>query len=49
MGAGQFCTNPGLVLGVEGPPLDRFLTAAADAVGVAPAATIALAGDPQGL
>jgi NADP-dependent aldehyde dehydrogenase len=40
MGAGQFCTNPGLVLAIEGPGLDRFLTAAADAVGVAPAATM---------
>jgi alpha-ketoglutaric semialdehyde dehydrogenase len=40
MGAGQFCTNPGLVLGVEGPALDRFLTAAAEALGVAPAQTM---------
>jgi len=40
MGAGQFCTNPGLVLAVAGPALDRFLTAAADAVGVAPAQTM---------
>lgn len=32
MGAGQFCTNPGLVLAVKGEPLDRFLTAAAEAV-----------------
>ncbi|MES2442814.1 MAG: aldehyde dehydrogenase (NADP(+)) [Pseudomonadota bacterium] len=40
MGAGQFCTNPGLVLAIRGPGLDRFLTAAADAVGVAPAATM---------
>jgi 2,5-dioxopentanoate dehydrogenase len=40
MGAGQFCTNPGLVLAIEGPALDRFLTAAADLVGVAPAATM---------
>lgn len=40
MGSGQFCTNPGLVLGVEGPALDRFVTAAADAVGVAPAQTM---------
>ncbi|MEN3745689.1 aldehyde dehydrogenase (NADP(+)) [Sphingomonas sp. HF-S3] len=40
MGAGQFCTNPGLVLAIEGPALDRFLTAASDLVGVAPAATM---------
>jgi NADP-dependent aldehyde dehydrogenase len=40
LGAGQFCTNPGLVIGVAGPALDRFLTAATDAVGVAPAQTM---------
>ena len=28
MGAGQFCTNPGLVLGMESPGLDRFIQAA---------------------
>ncbi len=28
MGVGQFCTNPGLVLGIEGPGLDRFIKAA---------------------
>ncbi|GAA3849417.1 aldehyde dehydrogenase (NADP(+)) [Amycolatopsis tucumanensis] len=32
LGAGQFCTNPGLVLAVEGPGLDEFVTAAAEAV-----------------
>jgi len=32
MGAGQFCTNPGLVFGVAGADLDRFLDAAADAL-----------------
>jgi alpha-ketoglutaric semialdehyde dehydrogenase len=32
MGAGQFCTNPGLVLAVEGPALDRFVAAAAKAL-----------------
>jgi NADP-dependent aldehyde dehydrogenase len=29
MGAGQFCTNPGLVLAVDGPDLDAFVAAAA--------------------
>lgn len=29
LGAGQFCTNPGLVLAVDGPDLDAFLTSAA--------------------
>jgi NADP-dependent aldehyde dehydrogenase len=38
MGVGQFCTNPGLVLGVEGPGLDAFLGAAGDgARAIAPA------------
>lgn len=31
MGAGQFCTNPGIVVALESPDLDRFLKAA-DAV-----------------
>lgn len=37
MGAGQFCTNPGLVIALEGSDLDAFLAAAATALGVAPA------------
>lgn len=32
MGAGQFCTNPGLVLGIDGPELDAFLDIAGDAL-----------------
>jgi NADP-dependent aldehyde dehydrogenase len=32
MGAGQFCTNPGLVIAVEGPELDQFLQTAAAAL-----------------
>ncbi|MCG5239439.1 aldehyde dehydrogenase (NADP(+)) [Azospirillum doebereinerae] len=32
MGAGQFCTNPGLLLAVDGPDLDRFLASAAEAL-----------------
>ncbi|QQK64543.1 aldehyde dehydrogenase (NADP(+)) [Cobetia sp. cqz5-12] len=32
MGAGQFCTNPGLVLALEGEALERFLKTAADNV-----------------
>lgn len=40
MGAGQFCTNPGLVLAIEGPSLDRFLTAACDAMTGVPAQTM---------
>ncbi|ART81384.1 aldehyde dehydrogenase (NADP(+)) [Oceanisphaera profunda] len=32
MGAGQFCTNPGLILAIKGEALGRFMAAAADAV-----------------
>jgi len=32
MGSGQFCTNPGIVLGVAGPDLDRFVASAASAL-----------------
>jgi NADP-dependent aldehyde dehydrogenase len=37
MGAGQFCTNPGLVLAVAGEGLDAFVAAASGAVAAAPA------------
>lgn len=40
MGAGQFCTNPGLVIALAGETLDRFLKAAGAAVAAAPAATM---------
>ncbi len=40
MGAGQFCTNPGLVLALESPALDRFLSAATEAVSGAAAQTM---------
>jgi alpha-ketoglutaric semialdehyde dehydrogenase len=40
LGAGQFCTNPGLILAVEGPDLDTFIGAAAAALGDMPAATM---------
>ena len=32
LGAGQFCTNPGLVIAVDGPDLDRFVAAASTAL-----------------
>lgn len=32
LGAGQFCTNPGLVIGLDSPALDRFVAAAIEAV-----------------
>ena len=38
LGAGQFCTNPGTIVAVDGPALDIFVGAAADALaGVEPA------------
>ncbi|OXH90638.1 aldehyde dehydrogenase (NADP(+)) [Burkholderia multivorans] len=37
LGAGQFCTNPGLVLAIDGPELDRFEAAAAQALAKKPA------------
>ncbi|ASG22455.1 aldehyde dehydrogenase (NADP(+)) [Nitrospirillum viridazoti] len=33
MGAGQFCTNPGLIIAVESPDLERFIAAATEAIG----------------
>jgi len=44
MGAGQFCTNPGLVLVMEGEGLDDFIAAARAAVSEAAAATMLTAG-----
>jgi len=32
LGAGQFCTNPGIIVAVDGPDLDRFTAAAGGAV-----------------
>ncbi|MCH5644774.1 aldehyde dehydrogenase (NADP(+)) [Gordonia sp. ABSL49_1] len=32
MGSGQFCTNPGLVIAVDGPDLDTFIESASQAV-----------------
>ncbi|HET6734320.1 aldehyde dehydrogenase family protein, partial [Mycobacterium sp.] len=32
LGSGQFCTNPGLVIAVDGPDLDKFIAAARDAL-----------------
>ena len=40
MGAGQFCTNPGLILALDGPDLQRFIDAAAAALSDLPAATM---------
>lgn len=35
--AGQFCTNPGVVVALDGPDLDRFLGAASEALNAVPA------------
>ncbi|WP_347615149.1 aldehyde dehydrogenase family protein, partial [Comamonas thiooxydans] len=40
MGAGQFCTNPGLVLAIDGPDLQRFVAAAGKALGAKAAQTM---------
>jgi NADP-dependent aldehyde dehydrogenase len=39
-GAGQFCTNPGLVIARQGPALERFINAAADHLRRSPAQTM---------
>ena len=40
MGAGQFCTNPGLVFAVEGPGLEEFIAGAKEALTTCPASTM---------
>lgn len=40
MGAGQFCTNPGLVLAMAGEGLEAFLAAASEAISAAAAQTM---------
>ncbi|MDR5860018.1 aldehyde dehydrogenase (NADP(+)) [Halomonas eurihalina] len=40
MGAGQFCTNPGLVIAIKGPALDDFVAAAGEAVEASAAQTM---------
>lgn len=47
MGAGQFCTNPGLLLALEGPGLDRFVGAARGALAGQAAATMLTPGIHQ--
>ncbi|UDL95831.1 aldehyde dehydrogenase (NADP(+)) [Lichenihabitans sp. PAMC28606] len=44
MGAGQFCTNPGLVLAVDGPDLEAFMTSASDTIQNAAALTMLTGG-----
>lgn len=40
LGAGQFCTNPGLVIAVDGDSLDAFVSTAREALSQAPAQTM---------
>lgn len=40
LGAGQFCTNPGLVFGVANDALDRFVARVAERIAAAPAFTM---------
>lgn len=44
MGVGQFCTNPGLVLGIQGSEFESFAAAASAALAPTPAATMLTAG-----
>ena len=44
MGAGQFCTNPGLVIGLAGEDLNRFIEAASAAISELPVQTMLTAG-----
>ena len=44
MGAGQFCTNPGLLVAIEGKGLDAFVAAAAAALGESAAQPMLTAG-----
>lgn len=40
LGAGQFCTNPGLIIAVDGPDLDHFISEVASALSEIPASTM---------
>lgn len=44
MGVGQFCTNPGLVVALDGPELDGFVQTASDALAAVPGQTMLTAG-----
>jgi alpha-ketoglutaric semialdehyde dehydrogenase len=44
LGCGQFCTKPGLIFGVEGPALDRFMETLGGEVSNSPAARMLHAG-----
>lgn len=44
MGCGQFCTNPGLVIGIKSPELDAFISSLAEHIGNESAQTMLNAG-----
>jgi NADP-dependent aldehyde dehydrogenase len=44
LGAGQFCTNPGLIIAIDGPDLDAFINAASAALQESPAQTMLTGG-----
>lgn len=44
LGCGQFCTNPGLLLAIDGPGLERFVAAAREALAAKPQGTLLTAG-----
>lgn len=48
LGSGQFCTNPGVVLGIAGPDLERFTVAAATAIAGAQPQTMLTPGIQEG-
>lgn len=44
LGAGQFCTNPGLIVAIGGPALEQFVAAASSTLAASTAATMLTAG-----
>ncbi|TCD10518.1 aldehyde dehydrogenase (NADP(+)) [Pedobacter frigidisoli] len=44
LGAGQFCTNPGLMLAIESTQLELFKKVLSDAISIVPSATMLTAG-----
>ena len=44
MGCGQFCTNPGLIIGIKSPEYNQFIEKLTDIIGAKPAQTMLNAG-----
>lgn len=44
MGCGQFCTNPGLIIGIKSPEYSQFIEKLTDIIGAKPAQTMLNAG-----